>query len=616
MLLNRLKLFLLVLILESAGAAGVLALNVTPVPGAQFFGYGRFHFLLLLGMLAVTVILAVVTFLFWKQISMQSKVGEWFEALRNNPGRYRWAVVISSAGAILSSLLLLSGIFILKDYQSIVMQVLPIAIFIVLALFELLILLVLEPNNSGKYVWIGRSVLLILLCFLMLSYLRGAFDFSKWVNRTPDQGGVSDQIVYMKMMAAAHQSPLTYIGDGNRMPLFPLIEAIFYNPQAAYQDSFDRAKAVNIYLSILVLAGLFIFFQKSWKSLFTSVNLVLIAAFGVFIFKSAYFTTEVVYYFFGFLSFVFLAVLFVRPTYKNAIAAGVFTSLAYLSKASTLASVAFFALVWCFAVLVGWLGRPKAEGSAERGDAFPRGAWERGESAWERGKPGKLLLIGGTAVVVFLGLLIPFGVQNSQKYGGFFSNINSNVVMWTDSYGQYKVVANKYGGLVKMLKTPVPDQPSLQTYVRTHSFQQVLRRFSNGFAVQLHNVLYPFNAINYPLVLIIVLAAVAGIYYKRTWELLIRYKAVSLFVMCYLLGYFVLFCWYGVIDKGPRFVLGLFLPLLFSIYTALYQYKDKLVLGIKQFSILNAINVLLVLLICVDSYIVLSSYLMTGQFGF
>jgi hypothetical protein len=566
-------------------------------------------------LLAVTVILAVATYLFWEKISIQSQGSEWFAALRNNPAKYRSAVVISSSGAILSSLLVLSGIFILRDFQSIVFQVLPIAVFIVLAFFELLILLVLEPNNSGKYVWIGRSVLLILLCFLMLSYLRGAFDFSKWVNRTPDQGGVSDQIVYMKMMAAAHQSPLTYIGDGNRMPLFPLIEAIFYNPQAAYQDSFDRAKAVNIYLSILVLAGLFIFFQKSLKSMFTSVNLVLIAAFGVFIFKSAYFTTEVVYYFFGFLSFVFLAVLFVRPTYKNAIAAGVFTSLAFLSKASTLASVAFFGVVWCFAVLVGWLGRPQVvhgeEESAERGseDAFPRGAWERG-------KPGKLLLIGGITVVVFLGLLIPFGVQNSQKYGGFFSNINSNVVMWTDSWKQYVQVATKYGGAVKLLKTPVPEQPSLQTYIRTHSLAQAFRRFSNGFAVQLNNVLYPFNAINYPLVLLIVLAAVAGIYYKRTRELLIRYKAVLLFVMSYLLGYFVLFCWYGVIDKGPRFVLGLFLPLLFSVYAALYQYKDKLVLGIKQFSILNAINVLLVLLICVDSYIVLSSYLMTGQYGF
>jgi hypothetical protein len=615
MLLNRLKLFLLVLFLESAGAAGVLALDVTPVSGAQFFGYGRFHFLLLVGMLAAAVILAVVIFLFWKNTSIQSKVSERFAALRNNPSGYRSAVVISSLGAILSSLLLLSGIFILKDYQSIVIQVLPIAVFIVLAFFELLIVLMLEANNSGKYVWIGRSVLLILLCFLMLSYLRGALDFSKWVNRTPDQGGVSDQIVYMKMMAAARLSPLTYIGDGNRMPLFPLIEAIFYNPQAAYQDSFDRAKAVNIYLSLLVLAGLFIFFQKSWKSLFTSVNLVLIAAFEVFIFKSSYFTTEVVFYFFGFLSFVFLAVLFVRPSYKNAVAAGVFSCLAYLSKASTLASVAFFAVVWCFAILVGWLGRTQVghgeEGSAERGseDAFPRGAWERGG-------PGKLLLIGGTVVVVFLGLLIPFGVQNSQKYGGFFSNINSNVVMWTDSWKQYVQVATKYGGAAKLLKTPVPEQPSLQTYIRTHSLAQVYRRFSNGFAVQLNNVLYPFNAINYPVVLIIVLAAVAGIYFKRTRELLIRYKAVLLFVLSYHLGYFVLFCWYGVIDKGPRFVLGLFLPLLFSIYAALFQYKDKLLLGIKQFSILNALNILLVLLICVDSYIVLSSYLMSGQFGF
>jgi hypothetical protein len=418
-MLNRLKLFFLVLFLESAGVTGILALGGAPEKGAWLFGYGRFHFLLLAGMLAVAVILAIVTFLLWNRTSLQSSWSDWFAALRNNPAGFRSAVLLSSLGAIVSSLLLLSGIFFLKDYQSIVMRVLPILVFIVLVFFEVLILLVLEPNNVEKYVWIGRSVLFILLGFLMLGYLRGAFDFSRLVNRTPDQGGVSDQLVYMKMMAQAHQTPLTYIGDGNRMPLFPLIEAIFYNPQAAYQDSFNRAKAVNIYLSILVLAGLFTFFQKSWKSLFTAVNLVLIAAFEVFIFKSAYFTTEIVYYFFGFLSFVFLAILFVRPTYKNAIAAGIFTTLAYLSKASTLASVAFFAVIWCFAIVVGWFPRPHAERAEHGNENAERGDENAGFQDKEKTtrtseddasalKPGKLILIGGTAVAVFLGLLIPF----------------------------------------------------------------------------------------------------------------------------------------------------------------------------------------------------------------
>jgi len=229
---------------------------------------------------------------------------------------------------------------------------------------------------------------------------------------------------------------------------------------------------------------------------------------------------------------------------------------------------------------------------------------------------GSLLLIGGTAVMVFFGLLIPFGVQNSQKFGGFFSNINSSTVMWADSWSQFTAAANKYGGTIKMLQSPDPGQPSLQIYIRTHSLAQALRRFSNGFKVQFNNVLYPFNVVNYPLVLAALLAAAAGVYHKRTRELLTRYKAVVLFVLSYLLGYFVLFCWYGVIDKGPRFVLGLFLPVLFSIYAALYQYRDKLVLNMKRLSILNAVNVLLILLICVDAYIVLSSYLLTGQYGF
>jgi len=450
-----------------------------------------------------------------------------------------------------------------------------------------------------------------------VGYVRGALDFSSLVNRTPRSGGVTDQLAYMTMMAQAHQNPLTYVGDGERTPLFPLIEAIFYNPQATYQDSFNRAKTVNIYLSIVVLAGLFLFFQITWKSLFTTVNLALIAAFEVFIFKAAYFLPEVLFYFLGFLSFVFLARLFVRPTYKNAMAAGLLTTLAFLSKASALASVGIFAVMWCFVILVGWLQPAKAGHEDEKAE----GADEQKAAPPNRGdasvlKPGKLILIGGTAVAVFLGLLIPFGLQNSRHYGGFFNNINSSVVMWMDSWSQYKTLEAKYGSVSKLMETPAQERPSLQTYIRTHSLADALQRFSRGFDIQIRNVLYPFNTVNYPLVLLAILVVVAGIYYKRTQELLIRYKAVLFFVLSYLLGYFVMFCWFAAIDKGPRFVLGLFLPLLFSIYTALFQYKDKLVPGIKRFSILNALNVLLILLICIDSYIVLTSYLLAGQYGF
>ena len=617
-MLNRLKLFFLVLFLESAGVAGFLALRWATEKGAWLLGFGRFHLLLLAAMLAAAVILAVITFLFWKKASLQSRLVEWFTTIRNNPTGFQRAILISSVGTIVSSLLLLSGIFFLQDYQSIVMRVLPILAFIVLACFEALILLVVEADSGDRYVWIGRSVLLILLGFLMLSYLRGVFDFSRLVNRTP--GGVvgaTDQLAQMRMMADAHQSPLTYIGDGERMPLFSSIETIFYNPQASYQDSFNRAKTVNIYLSILVLAGLFLFFQITWKSLFTTVNLVLIAAFEVFIFKAAYFLPEVLFYFLGFLSFVFLASLFVRPTYKNAMAAGLITTLAYLAKETALASVGFFTVVWCFAILVKWFP-PFQAGHGE--DEVGRGDEEKAShtSVEEEKalKPGKLILIGGTALVVFLGLLIPFGLKNSQKFGGFFNNINSSMEIWGDSMIQDKQVEAKYGSVIELMKSPALDRPSLQTYIRTHSLADVFKRFSRGFDIQLKNVLYPFNVVNYPLMLLAILAAVAGIYYQRTRKLLIRYKGVLLFALSYFLGYFVLYCWSGVIDKGPRFVLGLFLPLLFSIYTGLFQYKDKLVPGIKRFSILNALNVLLILLICIDSYIVLTSYLLSAEFGF
>ena len=615
-MLDRLKLFLVVLVCESVGAAGLLALGSgARVKGAAFFGYGGFRFLLLIVLLGLAVISASLIYWLLSRVAFQNLASARLAVLRDDPRRYQSAVLISLSGAVLGSLLLLYGYIFHKGSGSIGAQWLPIVAFLVLLCLEIFILLAASDDFVEKNTRLAGILLLILLGFLMLGYLRGAFDFSKIVNNTPGQGGVDDQIVYMKMMATAYQNPLTYSGDGNRMPLFPLIEAIFYNPQAAYLDSFDTAKSVNIYLSLLVLAGLFVFFQKTWHSLFATVNLVLMAAFGIFIFKSAYFLPEVLFYFFGFMSFVFLARLFVQPSYKNALAAGIFTALAYLSKATALAAVAFFAVTWCFAILVGWLGDGRRSqtkhGNEESGQSM--GMRKQQAGALE---PGKLMLMGGTALAVFLGLLIPFGVQNSQKYGGFFNNINSNVVMWADSWSQYTAASASYGGAKAMLVSPQPGQPSLQNYILTHNLAQALTRLSQGCAIQLKNVLQPFNTVNYALVLLVVLVVVAASYPQRTLDLLQRYKALLLYVLCYLLGYFALFCWYGVIDHGPRFVLGLFLPLLFSIYAALFQYRDKLLLGINRLSVVSATNVFLLLLVCVDASIVLNSYLLTGQYGF
>ncbi len=153
----------------------------------------------------------------------------------------------------------------------------------------------------------------------------------------------TDQGAYMRYAREMYESNYTVIGNRNRMPIYPFLQSLFYRPGMSNEAFFIRGKYVNLILSLVLLTGLSFIFFHFFHWLHT-VNSVLIIAFTVFIFKAAYFQTELLFYFINFCLFLLMWRLLQQPSYLFAILTGFVAGLAHLTKASIIPGLILFSV--------------------------------------------------------------------------------------------------------------------------------------------------------------------------------------------------------------------------------------------------------------------------------
>src|SRR5262245_29163042 len=136
-------------------------------------------------------------------------------------------------------------------------------------------------------------------------YVAAASEHGRRVNTSKARG---DQSGYLwdaeNVYANWHgRQPPTIIGERNRMPLYAGYLALLYHRDLPDPEFFEVAKRANIYLSLILLAGLALIFFRYLPPL-VATNLTAIVAFGYFIFKAAYAQSELLFYFLMFVTFL------------------------------------------------------------------------------------------------------------------------------------------------------------------------------------------------------------------------------------------------------------------------------------------------------------------------
>jgi hypothetical protein len=215
-----------------------------------------------------------------------------------------------------------------------------------------------------------------------------------------------------------------YYGDGARMPVYPFLQSLIYDPGLTDEAYFVRGKYFNIALSFIALVGIFLILKKHFPWLY-SVNLVLITAFTVFVFNAASFHAELAFYFMKFCVFLLMRKMLDSPSWKLGILTGVMLGVAHLTKASVMLGLGLFLACASFKTIRLLYLNLTANTSISPAKSGGRALVYQIVS---------IILV----VVCFLTTVYPYISASKKRFGKYFYNVSTDFYMWYDSWEEAK----------------------------------------------------------------------------------------------------------------------------------------------------------------------------------
>ncbi len=370
-------------------------------------------------------------------------------------------------------------------------------------------------------------------------YLAAAGAHARRVNTFKARG---DQSGYLwdaeNVYANWHgRQPPVVIGERNRMPLYAGYLALFYSPSMSDDEFFEIAKRWNIYLSLVLLAALGLVFARFLPEP-AAANLLLVVAFGYFVFKAGYAQAELLFYVLFFLAFLCMVrVLAGDPRTPSALVqaagAGGFAALAHLTKAALLPLIVIFVMV---------------------------------AALWSLRSPRRLLA-PVIMLAVFLAVLSPYLTTNKRVFGRYFYNVNTTFYMWYDDWPQASVGTIKHGDGVGWPAMPREELPGAGRYWREHSLGQIADRIGAGLADMVVRSYATFWYLKYVVLYTAFLLALAARHPRELVRLCRAHAPLTAFLALYAATYLLAIAFYAPVSGTgtTRFLLGHILPLLFTL---------------------------------------------------
>jgi hypothetical protein len=416
---------------------------------------------------------------------------------------------------------------------------------------------------------------LIGFAILLACYWHGAQEQARRVNVNPL---AVDQRDYLDMAAKMKMSDYSVLTSRSKMPAMSFLVSLLYRPGMTGDDLFARAKQMNIVLSLGALALIF-FILRGALSLPSAVNVILIAAFTVFVFKAPFVQCEVLFYALNFALFVLMLKMLRRPSWHLALMTGAIAALAYLSKSSMLIGFVLFGGCWLL-------------------------------------KHGRVLrnigLLAATAAL-FLAILAPYLHNSKRFFGSYFYNSNSAHIMWHESWEEARVPSILYDSPAIKNVSPA-SLPSLGKYFREHTVNQLRARLWYGMKLLVVRSAEAYGYFKYLIIYAMFLLALI-LCARAEWAVFFNsIRVETFFLTVYFAAYYVAFAWYAAIDFGPRFVLAQFLPLLFVLTYGIEQAQALKPRKWRNISIVALFNAVIVGMLAFDIVAVLR-YRIYSMFG-
>ena len=437
----------------------------------------------------------------------------------------------------------------------------------------------------------------VLLVGLIWLYWSTALNHAQAINTVKARGDQSAylyeaQILY-RNWHRLNDPPV--IQPRNRMPLYPGLLALLYDPQWTDWEFFDAAKAANVYLSLGLLAiiGVVLFRQLP---VLPALNVLLILAFGVFIFKAAYTQSELLFYTLFFATFCTCWRLLVEAELRRRLAlagaAGVAAALAHLTKAAVLPFVALIVAVMIARALI----------AAVRTKAVLR--------------EGAVPLV---FVATFLLIVGPYISTSKRLHGQYFYNLNSAVLVWYDNYGHGAAAIQSYGP-DGWPRGPRSQRPGPAKYWKEHTLEQMASRLGRGLWNMVRVSYDGYWFLKFVVAYIIAAIIVVATRPRVALDLIRDQPALALFLMAYAAVYIPAIAFYEPISGTgtARFLLAHVGPLLFALTALLNSRAIRAVpLQIGRFSFtVGHLHLVVAVVLALDIVFVIPARVMTTYGGF
>jgi hypothetical protein len=420
----------------------------------------------------------------------------------------------------------------------------------------------------------------ILITGVTLLFIWGANQQGTLVNTNMYE---MDQSAYMEYAKNLAISNYRYVGGRNRMPLYPALMALFYEPGMSDTAFFERGKQVGIILGLTTCLTTFLIL-RSIASTLDAWTGTLVATFTVLVYKAPFFQAEVLFYGIGLVLFYLLVSLFVQPKVTTAIIAGIVAGIGHLTKASVIPAVLLEVTLLVFRTIHNiWKGRNSPKVEQKNHDLILK----------------KWLPLTCALILLFCYLLVifPYIRTSKERFSRYFYNVNSTFYMWYDSWEEAELGTKAHGDRQGWPDMPADEIPSPAKYIRKHSLGDMINRVTSGFQEMYSRMMqsygYVFFIGAYTAAFIIL-----AIQNRESLSIVIRVNNqpyAMIFILGYFTGYLFLYAWFSPIAAGNRFVLSLFLPLLlifaWLISTAQKHQLTFKLLG-RQFSA-SSINILI-----------------------
>lgn len=390
---------------------------------------------------------------------------------------------------------------------------------------------------------INRSLLILdfrwMLVLIAMLYLVGVAR--QWQLNTNMQR--TDQSAYLDYAQGIATDP-DYVGDHNRMPLYPWLQSLHYSEGEGDQAFFIRGNALNVVLSTLILLVISGYFWREFRPELATMAITLTALF-IFAYMAPYFQAELLFFGMLFLCFLLFLHLIQQPSFGLAIVLGILLGLTHLIKSSVLIMLGVFVGVFLLQLMI-----------------------EERELSKLIHKVGMLILL----ILAFFATIFPYIQTSKRVYGSYMYNVNTTFYMWYDSWDEVEAGTKAADDRLGYPDLPAEEIPSLGRYLRTHSLLEIVQRIANGLSTTFYK--HTFQSYGYAKYMLIYAGALLYIglsHRQKTWEFLKRHRWLVLFVVGTFVAYSLAYAWWVPLSTGRRFMLSLWLPALYILMILLQR---------------------------------------------